>query len=98
MVQSSLLSREEPLTSNIDKVIGVWIFRRRENTQNWQKLDFSFLIFVFFRHVAVARYVPELVFLELYIRNRPRWENKLWYKIDHGNVVKKSSNLVQPIS
>ena len=59
----------------------------RKIGENW-----TLISCVFFYHVVVARYVPKLVLPELL-----RWENKLRYKTDHGNVVKKS-NLVQPIS
>ena len=51
MIEKSLLFEDEPLTPNIDKVMPVWIFRRRaQNTkigENTQKLDFSDLVFSF---------------------------------------------------
>ena len=40
IVESCLLSKDEPLTPNIDGVMALWIFRRRaQNTQNRQKMD-----------------------------------------------------------
>ena len=43
MGESFLLSKEEPLTPNIDGVMTLWIFRRRaQNTQNlqtWKRVD-----------------------------------------------------------
>ena len=49
MAESSVLSKEEPLTPNICEVVAVWIFRRRAQTaKKWQKLDLSILVFDFF--------------------------------------------------
>ena len=48
MAESSLLSKDQPLTPNIDKVIGAWIFKRRAQNTNWQILDFSILVLIFF--------------------------------------------------
>ena len=51
MVDSSLLSKDESLTPNIDKVIGVWNFRRRAQIQRLAKsglLKFSFWIYLQF--------------------------------------------------
>ena len=39
MIESSLLFKDEPLTYNIDKVMGIWFFRRRaQNTKICRKL------------------------------------------------------------
>ena len=48
MIESSLLPKDEPLSPNIDKVVRVWIFRRRaQNTKIGKKMDFSILVFIF---------------------------------------------------
>ena len=48
MGESFLLSKDEPLTPNIDGVMALWIFRRRAQTaKNWRKLDLSILVFIF---------------------------------------------------
>ena len=42
MGKSFLLSKDEPLTPNIDGVVALWFFRSRRRAQkakNWQKLD-----------------------------------------------------------
>ena len=40
MGEAFLLSKDEPLTPNIDGVMALWIFRRRVQTaKNRQKLD-----------------------------------------------------------
>ena len=50
MGESFLLSKDEPLTPNIDGVMALWIFRRRaQKTKNWRKLDLSILVFIIFR-------------------------------------------------
>ena len=49
MIESFLLSKDEPLTPNIDEVMAVWIFRRRaQNTKIGKKWtsQFCFLIFL----------------------------------------------------
>ena len=44
-----MLSKDEPVTPNIDGVTALWIFRRRAQTaKNLQKLDLSILVFDFF--------------------------------------------------
>ena len=46
MVESFLLSKDEPLTPNIDGVMALWIFWRRAQTaKNLRKLDLSILVF-----------------------------------------------------
>ena len=46
MGESFLLSKDEPLTPNIDGVMALWIFRRRAQTaENRLKLDLSILVF-----------------------------------------------------
>ena len=49
VLESSLLlvSKDKPLTPNIDKVIGVRIFKRRaQNTKKQSRLDISILVFM----------------------------------------------------
>ena len=49
MVESFLLSKDEPLTPNIDGVMALWIFWRRAQTaKNLRKLDLSILVFDIF--------------------------------------------------
>ena len=48
MGKSFLLSKDEPLTSNIDGVVALWIFRRAQTAKKWQKMDFLILVFEFF--------------------------------------------------
>ena len=75
MVESSLLFKDEPLTPNIDKVMPVWTFRRRAQNmnigKNWQKNDFSDLVFIFFLGPQKRRII-ETVFSKYYA-NVPDW-------------------------
>ena len=47
--ESFLLSKDEPLTPNIDGVMALWFFRRgAQKAENRQKLDLWILVFNFF--------------------------------------------------
>ena len=77
MGKSFLLSKDEPVSLNIDGVMALWIFRRRAITaKNWQKsakigpLESSF--YLFFCPRPLVRCPPEWFFPVL--RNRPRWK------------------------
>ena len=75
MGESFLMSEDEPLTSNIDGVMALWVFRRRaQNTKIGRKLLKMGPLESSFHLICpgpLVRCVPELVFPEL--RNRPRW-------------------------
>ena len=76
MGESFLLSKDEPLTPNIDGVMALWIFRNRAQTaENWRKsakigpLDSSL---EFFRpRPLVVLYRNLIIPVEW---NRPHWD------------------------
>ena len=70
MVESSLLSKDEPLTPNIDKVMGVSKFTRRAQNTTSAKIGLLDLGFYFFLGPGESKSV-QTFFSE--VQKRPRW-------------------------
>ena len=73
MGERFLLSKDEPLTPNIDGVMALWISRRRAQTaENGQKIDLSILVLLFFAPAPSKKIISEY-FTEEFAR---RWSFK----------------------
>ena len=60
MVKSSQLSKDEPLTPNVNKVMGVWFFRRRaQNTKIGKIWTSQFCFFIFLSKTRRDKSVSE---------------------------------------
>jgi len=88
MVESFLLSEDEPLTPNIDGVMALICRRRAQNTKsakNGQKLDLSILVFIYFCPAPLEEIRSNLLIPEL--RNR-LWDKKIRYTGKHEKGMK----------